>query len=141
MRDHWTDKRIATLTEMWKAGISARDIGKELGVTRNAVIGKVHRCGLSMSDRPKKERSKSADQRSPKPVRRSAFLPLPDAPLVPPERHDGELVSLQELRSDHCRWPIGDPGTAGFGFCGDRRLAAYPYCAKHCEQAYAMERR
>ena len=44
----WTDERVETLKKMWGEGQSASQIAKELGgVTRNAVIGKVHRLGLS----------------------------------------------------------------------------------------------
>ncbi|MDD9909092.1 MAG: GcrA cell cycle regulator [Ahrensia sp.] len=49
----WTDERVARLIKLWKEGLSASQIAKDLGdVTRNAVIGKLHRMGHSGRDKP-----------------------------------------------------------------------------------------
>ncbi len=50
----WNDERVATLRKLWTDGLSASQIAKQLGgVTRNAVIGKVHRLGLAGRPRPR----------------------------------------------------------------------------------------
>jgi GcrA cell cycle regulator len=149
----WTDERVELLTKLWSEGLSASQIAGRLGgVTRNAVIGKVHRLGLSgrattsrlNSSRP---RARIASSRRPK----SRFaspgnlalraLYHPDAePFVPQfEELDiplAERKTLQMLTECNCRWPIGDPQHADFHFCNRNKVPGLPYCEFHARRAF-----
>jgi GcrA cell cycle regulator len=110
----WTEPRVEQLKKLWEAGLSASQIAAELGsVTRNAVIGKVHRLGLS-------GRAKSPSSSVPRPRK-----------------------TLLELTEDTCHWPVGDPGSPDFFFCGGESNEGSPYCNYHSRVAYqpASERR
>jgi GcrA cell cycle regulator len=149
----WTDERVETLKRLWADGRSASQIATELGgITRNAVIGKVHRLGLSgrakspaaTAPRPRKPRSHPTLLRVARPAVRgnTALAQAFDLEVEPePELVDnviplGQRRSLLELSEDTCRWPIGDPGTAEFFFCGGPAVTALPYCAYHSRVAY-----
>jgi GcrA cell cycle regulator len=161
----WTDERVEMLKKLWNDGLSASQIAGEIGsVTRNAVIGKVHRLGLSgraktpgsSAPRPRK----STTQRVPSastPVATasravhalaSSLKPVITAevrPLVNPEISIpfSERVTIMELKENMCRWPLGDPTTAEFRFCGTKSESGVPYCTYHCHVAYqpAVDRR
>lgn len=162
----WTDERVELLGRLWSEGLSASQIAAQLGggVTRNAVIGKVHRLGLSgrtktgqpTAPRPAKPRAPSAPGpvagARPRPAAQvaAAVTPLPvrAAPMPLPTAEEvnipvSQRVSIMELRETMCRWPLGDPQSAEFGFCGGRTATGLPYCAVHCRVAYqpASERR
>lgn len=188
----WTDERVETLKKMWGEGQSASQIAKELGgVTRNAVIGKVHRLGLSnrtggggTTPAPQAKPAPEAEVRAaPKPARKDE----PKAPAAPPERapasanddppprpsnvtplrkpivpagqplppqpsaneispealakvHEVEKtakrISLMELTERTCKWPIGDPATQDFYFCGLPVQQGKPYCEAHVGVAF-----
>ncbi len=155
----WSEDRVQQLVKLWNEGRSASQIASELGgVTRNAVIGKVHRLGLSgraktpssVAPRPKKAKAPSTPQapRSSAPATRgnTALKPQYVPSLQPvaeaqPEALEnivpiGERCSLLELKESSCRWPIGDPGKADFAFCGGKAETGVPYCAYHCRIAY-----
>lgn len=161
----WTDERVELLRKLWTEGLSASQIAAELahGITRNAVIGKVHRLGLS--GRAKAPAAAPARPRMAKPVS-AAPAPRPMAPVrpiapmirgatalaydpspTPVEAEDvrpvtevvipiSERVTIMELREGMCRWPIGDPTSAEFGFCGGRSTVGDPYCTYHADIAY-----
>ena len=103
----WTPERIATLIALWNEDLSTSEIGRRLGFTKNAVIGKVHRLGL--------------------PKRR---------PSAKDEEEPVDIVRLESLSSDMCSWPVGNPGDRGFHFCGEPSGPGKPYCGKHCAVAY-----
>ena len=149
----WTDERVELLKKLWSDGLSASQIAAELGgITRNAVIGKVHRLGLSgrakspasTAPRPRKARSHGHMMRVPRPAMRgnTALAHAYDYEVeVEPELLDnvipiGQRRTLLELTEDTCRWPIGDPGHADFFFCGGQSLSGLPYCAHHSRVAY-----
>jgi GcrA cell cycle regulator len=133
----WSDGRVTTLKSLWRGGQSASQIAKTLGgVTRNAVIGKIHRLGLSGRAAP----SQPARARVARPPRPAAAA-RPQRPKVPaaivaapaaPEE-PGAIASMTALGAHTCRWPIGDPKAQDFSFCG--RLANGPYCPAHKAQA------
>lgn len=174
----WTDERVETLKRMWIEGQSASQIAKELGgITRNAVIGKVHRLGLSNrapgmgsddapaitdpapesvaaaptalaepAPEPETERSAPAQ-----PVPRKVIA-VPMAPL-PPQPSSNEIsaevlasvrevekrarkLSLMELTERTCKWPVGDPATDDFWFCGLPSVPGKPYCEAHVGVAF-----
>jgi GcrA cell cycle regulator len=149
----WTDERVELLKKLWSDGLSASQIAAELGgITRNAVIGKVHRLGLSgrakspssSTPRPRKPRTHSHMLRVPRPAMRgnTALAHAFEYDAEPePEVLDniipiGQRRSLLELNEMTCRWPIGDPGSADFFFCGGQTVTSLPYCAYHSRVAY-----
>jgi GcrA cell cycle regulator len=137
----WTDDAVETLTRLWRQGdLSAAMIARRLGVTRNAVLGKIHRLGLSRPRRPRpvaiappprpaKPRPVASARRAPAsaPVRMS---PQPTAEIGP-----GLVARLEDLPMQACHWPLGDPQAADFAFCG-RRAETGPYCPAHAGMAY-----
>ncbi|AJE45568.1 GcrA family cell cycle regulator [Celeribacter indicus] len=185
----WTDERVELLKKMWGEGQSASQIAKELGgVTRNAVIGKVHRLGLSNRagatgapaakpaaapkakpvPKPKPEvRARTARpaavdmpediaeeaEAAPKaaaPARRQiipAGQPLPPQPStneIPAEalakvseiEKKAKRISVMELTERTCKWPVGDPATEDFWFCGLPSQPGKPYCEAHVGVAF-----
>ena len=184
----WTDERVETLKKMWGEGQSASQIAKELGgVTRNAVIGKVHRLGLSNRVGGKDDEEMEAPvvapaavkpepaprvvepmpPRAERPVDRPAppaggatvtALPvrkaiIPAGQPLPPQPAANEIspealasvrevekrakrLTLMELTERTCKWPIGDPATDDFWFCGLPSLPGKPYCEAHVGVAF-----
>src|SRR6201985_3031142 len=156
----WSDDRVEQLKKLWEAGLSASQIAAELGnVTRNAVIGKVHRLGLSgrakspSSTAPRQRKARPAQHmmRVSRPVSRgnTALAHAFEVELEPdPIAYDNvvpmsQRLSLLELNEATCHWPVGDPASADFFFCGGKALAGLPYCAHHSRIAYqpASDRR
>ncbi len=149
----WTEDRVEILTKLWAEGLSASQIAKQLGgVTRNAVIGKVHRLGLSGRAKP----SRPAAVRGTKPVKAKTRIVSPprtpkvaavveEAPPPPPVEAkplpNGEYATILTIRDHMCKWPIGDPTASDFRFCGRRIKAGEPYCESHCSVAYQPSRR
>ena len=120
----WTEERVARLTELWTAGYSARNIAEQLGgVTRNAVIGKANRLGLSKPTKSSITRRRKREARE---------TPPPEEIVVGPEGG----VSILTLTTSTCRWPLGHPGEETFRFCGARTKTGQPYCEAHCRMAY-----
>lgn len=140
----WTEERVALLRKLWAEGLSASQIAKQLGgVTRNAVIGKVHRLGLAgraTPSRPAKRPVRTARPRIIGPsaprLRTISSLPtviIPD--LEPLKLEDGKAASVLTLNDTMCKYPIGDPTDASFAFCG-RASSSGPYCQDHARLAY-----
>ncbi len=134
----WTEDRVGALRKLWGDGLSASQIAMRLGgVSRNAVIGKVHREGLpgrvttSRSRGPKRACIARSFVR---PERRPPHPPKPFTPReieAPPALH----TDLLDLRAAQCRWPIGDPREDGFAFCG-RQTTGISYCEHHARIAF-----
>ena len=155
----WTNERIELLQRLWLEGCSASRIAGELGagITRNAVIGKVYRLGLSgrvkaaSGHLPAAPAHQRASRRSTQ-ARPSAHSSIGNAALAlepfvaeSPLPHPAEVVvvpicepvTIMDLRESMCRWPIGDPGNSEFRFCGAKKLPGQgPYCACHSTLAY-----
>ncbi len=185
----WTDDRVEILKKMWGEGQSASQIAKELGgVTRNAVIGKVHRLGLSnratagaaakvepkaktaakakhapepaaeepeteeeaVSSKPDLKTEPAIAPNTPRPARNQiipAGQPLPPQPSaneISPEalakvneiEKKAKKLSLMELTERTCKWPVGDPATEDFWFCGLPVKQGKPYCEAHVGVAF-----
>ncbi|KAJ56164.1 GcrA cell cycle regulator [Actibacterium mucosum KCTC 23349] len=181
----WTEERVETLKKLWGEGQSASQIAKELGgVTRNAVIGKVHRLGLSNrtsggaapAAKPAKPAKAEAAPRAAKPAAKPApkeepatEAPAASAPApaptparkaiipagqpLPPQPSANEIspealasvrevekkarkLTLMELTERTCKWPIGDPSTDDFWFCGLPVQQGKPYCEAHVGVAF-----
>ncbi len=122
----WSDERVEQLKELWASGKTAAEIAKELGdgLTRNAIIGKAHRLGLSGRITP---------------VQKKVDKPLPPEVNDIPAKNGG--ISLLELTEKTCRYPYGDPKKPNFHFCGSNCLPGLPYCAEHAAVAYQMNAR
>ena len=170
----WTDDRVEILKKMWGEGKSASQIAKELGgVTRNAVIGKVHRLGLSnrattAKATTKKEPSKIKSTPTTAPVisTTESKISTPKATNIPPRKpiikagqplppqpsaneisaealekvakieKKAKKLSLMELTERTCKWPVGDPATEDFWFCGSNVETGKPYCEAHNAVAF-----
>ncbi|MBY0256198.1 GcrA family cell cycle regulator [Methylobacterium sp.] len=149
----WSDERVDHLRRLWEEGLSASQIATQLGgVTRNAVIGKIHRLGLS-------GRVKSAEMAAgtPRPNPGDAVMDAEDAipmgempigtlsasTVAPVALSITRRVTIMDLRESMCRWPIGDPTAPDFHYCGDRSITGLPYCTTHAQIAYqpAAERK
>lgn len=130
----WTDEAVQTLRERFSAGDSYQQIARKLGCTRNAVLGKSHRIGLSRGDasdsRAKSAAAVRAAHASLATVVRNHAARKPDKPLPAPKGGLIATATIHDLNMHTCRWPIGDPIHPGFGFCG-RHTEAGPYCATH----------
>ncbi|WP_336487834.1 GcrA family cell cycle regulator [Methylobacterium nigriterrae] len=168
----WTDERVDLLRRLWEDGQSASKIAAQLGgVTRNAVIGKVHRLGLAGRVKPvagapvngRKRPLREAEGEieaatvaeiaadAPEPIAIASHRPAPDFPpaAAPASAADqvplavSERVTIMDLRESMCRWPMGDPTTPEFRFCGGRAITGLPYCSHHAQIAYqpAAERK
>ena len=155
----WTDDRVELLKKLWAEGLSASQIANRLGgVTRNAVIGKVHRLGLSgrtTTSRAKAPRTRRrpahTQNRNARPQMRTQgstalkpaydadadeeyqLAPAPIMELVIPLNERASILTLDETK---CRWPIGDPGDEDFHFCGRHSESGVPYCEHHSSIAY-----
>jgi len=132
----WTDERVDQLKSLWTEGLSASQIARALGgVTRNAVIGKVHRLGLAgraaptRIDRPRLPSAPRLHLRSREPE-------LPVVEEEPIKLEDGSFVGVMAINDRMCRWPIGDPSAEEFHFCGRNPKSGSPYCEAHARKAY-----
>ena len=131
----WTEDRIDRLRTLWLEGHSAARIARELGagLTRSAVLGKVHRMGLS-AGRPR-PRGASAVVRSPPRDRRPPSPPVSEALAGSAPVPDQGRTTLLSVRRCECRWPYGDPRAEGFSLCG-RPVARGAFCGPHAAVAY-----
>ena len=162
----WTEDRVERARKLWTEGLSASQIAGHLGdVSRNAVIGKLHRLGLTarMTDRPARTKEDYRKARNLKRRAEAKDRPAHFGPSV-----TGDLNSLRralenmdaepddiganrlvinhddpsrELKSTSCRWPLGDPGHEDFHFCGRDKLDGLPYCTHHAMIAYVPQAR
>ncbi|MBN8871745.1 MAG: GcrA cell cycle regulator [Rhodospirillales bacterium] len=162
----WSDETIARLRDLWAEGHSTAEIGRRLGVSKNAVVGKAHR--LDLPARPSPIRREAADGAEPRRVvsRRvegptlpplsstavaappAAAAPLSVATAVasrpvsvaapPPRVH--VVPQRPYARVVTCCWPLGEPGTRSFRFCDDPSEPGKPYCAEHAKLAYVKVR-
>ncbi|MGA2054816.1 MAG: GcrA family cell cycle regulator [Bradyrhizobium sp.] len=137
----WTTELVELLKSHFAAGLSCREIANEIGVSRNAVIGKLSRLNLTREKTLKPRRDNDGRSR-PKSVPRLQYRmlrklfkeaePAESEQTVQSEQH----CSLLELSEERCRWPISHPGEKDFCFCGNRPLESLPYCAGHSRLAY-----
>ncbi|HEX3984428.1 MAG TPA: GcrA family cell cycle regulator [Acidisoma sp.] len=132
----WTEERIEHLKALWTEGLSASHIARVLGgISRNAVIGKVHRLGLAgRASAPRPERVRMAMT-----PRHSARAHTPPPPVIeedPILMDDGSFATVLTINDRMCRWPIGDPSENAFHFCGHKPKSGSPYCEAHARKAY-----
>jgi GcrA cell cycle regulator len=143
----WTPERIALLKSRFEAGFSCREIADDMGLSRNAVIGKISRLNLSRAKgegRRFSKRERGPNVRRPNILNQHRILmalrAMPEPQTDEPPICDGHRCSLVELTKEKCRWPIGDPGAADFCFCGNKPVRGLPYCVGHARIAYQPAR-
>ena len=121
----WTDEKIKQLKKLWDKGLTTAEIGKKLDISKNAVVGKAHRLGL---------------QARPSPIKTEKQETLKSDKKAPIEKKEAvkksEKITIEDLKPDMCRFPIGDPRSSDFHFCGEKVFKNKPYCLKHCAEAY-----
>ncbi len=121
----WTPERIAEITRLWDEGLTTAEIGKMVGVSKNAVVGKAHRLGLPAR---------------PSPIRRNNGSSTPvSRPVAKAPPKSVRQIALSTSGAC-CKWPFGHPGEADFHFCGSRALVNKPYCPEHYQMAYLPAR-
>jgi GcrA cell cycle regulator len=145
----WNDERVELLKKFWAEGLSASQIASKMGgVTRNAVIGKVHRLGLSGRAAPATpQRGRDLDHRVEEPVM-TGFAKKPAEPIIaepefvaPVILSSGDMTTVATLKGNMCKWPIGDPAKDDFHFCGQSAPTGKPYCAYHAHLAFQPAQR
>lgn len=140
----WTPERIELLKCHFAAGLTCRQIADDIGVSRNAVIGKLNRLNLTReknrdAKRPARKEAKRARAGSVPGLQYQLLKALYGEPQPAAEDEPidtGHCCSLLELSEQSCRWPISTPGLADFRFCGNMPLEGLPYCAGHTRLAY-----
>ncbi len=139
----WTIERKTRLSELVVDGLTAGQIGAELGITRNAAISAIKRAGFTLKratgprlNRVKKPRVYTKRELVVKAERFKCGAAID----LPPDESPFK-VSFNDMKQDQCRWPMGHVGHPGFGFCGAQKYEGYPYCARHCRLAYVEPRR
>ena len=140
----WDDNNVSKLRELWDQGLPTAQIGKLLGFTKNAVVGKAHRIGL---------------ERRPSPIRRTAVKPdrkKARSPIIPKlnfeiAKKEETVIPISQQNFQPvvknlftkslkrgCEWPEGHPDESDFKFCGKERFEDKPYCINHCAVAYVI---
>jgi|TARA_B110000263_G_scaffold215453_1_gene200455 GcrA cell cycle regulator len=140
----WNEDNVGRLKELWDQGLPTAQIGKLLGFTKNAVVGKAHRIGL---------------ERRPSPIRRTAAKPdrkKARSPVMPKLNFETSKIeeknqpspiqtfqpSIKNILSPRtkrgCEWPEGHPDEPEFHFCNKDRFEEKPYCLDHCTIAYVI---
>ena len=162
----WNYDVVNCLRQLWAEGHSTAEIGRRIGVSKNSVVGKVHRLDLpsrpspiAKGGMPLKRPAKpitvprladivpvdvttptSTPARTPVPVRAIApgTSPVPPEPAVAcvPRRPNEVSRSFDRRAGGSCYWPIGEPGTSTFRFCGISVASRTPYCPEHARKAY-----
>ena len=161
----WTEEKVELLRQLWLDGKSASQISAVLGagLTRNAVIGKVHRLGLAgraKSPTAQSASARRARRRRGRAARRgasggaisgatmvrgnTALAVAADAELeAQPARLAEEIVvpmslkvTIVDLKESMCKWPLGDPTSPDFRYCGSPAYGGSPYCQHHGKLAY-----
>ncbi|MEO1014085.1 MAG: GcrA family cell cycle regulator [Pseudomonadota bacterium] len=144
----WTDERVEQLKKYWAEGLSASQIASKMGgVTRNAVIGKVHRLGLSGRATPAQPK-RGCDVSLPEEIAAEPAAPRtfdvgPEEPefIAPTSITETDFMTVATMKRNSCKWPIGDPASDDFHFCGEPTSGGKPYCAYHARLAFQPTQR
>ncbi len=157
----WSEETILRLRALWAEGLSTAEIGRRMGISKNAVVGKAHRLGLPARPSPiRREGVRSGAARAPLPKRptgptlpplataSAAPVEAPPPPAAKPAGAPARAAAPRPVarpamtggRLHVCCWPLGDPGTPSFRFCDAEAMGGKPYCAEHAELAYVRVR-
>lgn len=151
----WNEEAVSRLQALWAEGRSTADIGRQLGITKNAVVGKAHRLKLTARPSPiRRDTTKSQVTRrlAPHPAKEAVTTrtqPLQPAALEIETTVQAAQPAIRPVlvsaarsigRITSCCWPLGEPGTPTFRFCGDAAMQGRPYCAEHAAIAYVRVR-
>jgi GcrA cell cycle regulator len=148
----WNEETIGKLRDFWAEGLSTAEIGRRMGVSKNAVVGKAHRLNLPSRPSPiRRDGEKSPRRRIARrvqgptlPVLSASLSPMPPEPPRVVERQAPVLRAVclprPGARVTPCCWPIGEPGTKTFRFCDVDAIAGKPYCDEHASLAYVKVR-
>jgi GcrA cell cycle regulator len=148
MTFNWDDKSKSKLRNLWLSGLSATKIGAQMGLSKNAVIGKAHRMNLPLRAKPiafatrsgvSKKRDKPVEVAAPKEQEKPVEAVESPAPVVSQQRR--VLYTPPGVIMRTCRFPSGDPRKSDFRFCGKPTVTGKPYCAACCNIAYARPMR
>ncbi len=140
----WTEETITQLRHLWSEGLPTAEIGRRLGITKNAVIGKAHR--LTLPSRPSPIPAPTSGEkvlREPRRATRAKSFHVSGAASLtaPSAAAPRRRIEPPPFRRAHtCCWPLGEPGKPGFRFCDDPALPTKPYCATHADLAYVKIR-
>jgi len=147
----WTDEAVEELRRMWDRGMTTGQIAKALNVTKNSIIGKVHRLCLTARPSPikkvsekvseKKEKKTIASSKTSKPAKVKVIQEKPSKDCHESAKESTPFVEetnipLVKLDNHTCRWPLGDPRDDDFCFCGKRVKTGQTYCEEHAAVAY-----
>lgn len=146
MITRWSDERVERIVQLWGDGRSASAIAALIGgTTRNAVLGKLHRLGLTQKRSPHRasietrlRRKAKRTRAAPVVKRRDIIMGLPAEPLPADDAPPANLIAIGDLEPHHCRWVYGDPKQGNHGFCGQRHVEGLAYCAGHARKAYIV---
>jgi GcrA cell cycle regulator len=149
----WNEETIAKLRDFWAEGLSTAEIGRRMGVSKNAVVGKAHRLNLPSRPSPiRRDAERSPRRRLPRrvngptlPVLSASLSPMPPEPPARTVERPAPVLRAVCLprpgaRVTPCCWPIGEPGTKSFRFCDVDAIAGKPYCDEHAALAYVKVR-
>jgi len=140
----WDDSNVSKLRDLWDQGLPTAQIGKLLGFTKNAVVGKAHRIGLERRPSPIRRTAVKPDRKK----ARSPIIPKLNFETTKDEIKDKPVVQqnfqpivknlfTKKVRRG-CEWPEGHPDESDFKFCGKERFEEKPYCINHCAVAYVI---
>lgn len=145
----WTAEAIDQLRAFWAEGHSTAEIGRRMGITKNAVVGKAHRLNLDARPSPIRREAEAAERPAASQPRRvpSSSGTAREAPGVAPgirrlDQATGHAVvrAFPRVSVRNCCWPLGEPGTPDFRFCVSEALTGKPYCSDHASVAYVKSR-
>jgi GcrA cell cycle regulator len=145
MTDTWTPERVEQLRSFVVNGLTCSQIATQIGVTRNAVIGKIHRLGLSSGRPPggaartcppRVRRPRQAGQRQLLRLMWSNGAPAAVAETIIAAVESAKPCSLLDLEHGKCRWPLAEPVGNDFVFCGNAAVDGFSYCVGHARMAY-----
>ena len=155
----WTSEAIDQLRAFWAEGHSTAEIGRRMGVSKNAVVGKAHRLNLPARPSPIRREVETEVAAAPRPVpqpRRPVAPPalrapaplrrldppaaVAAAPVAAPPPPAAIVRSFPRAAARTCCWPLGEPGTPEFRFCTGGAMTGKPYCAEHASVAYVRVR-
>jgi GcrA cell cycle regulator len=155
----WTAQAIEQLRALWAEGHSTAEIGRRMGVSKNAIVGKAHRLNLSARPSPIRRDASAAPRPAPQPRRVAAPalppmlrqpMPIrrPEPPVAaprpvavaPPPPRASVVRAFPRASNRNCCWPIGEPGTPEFRFCTAEATSGKPYCQEHAAVAYVRVR-